>query len=142
MPSFIRRVAWPLALFSLALASAFPLHTSAAAPQDGPGSQVSPDLYSGLKWRNIGPFHGGRVASVTGVIGQPGVFYIGTPEGGAWKTTSAGVSWFPIFDSIKGVDGVGAIQVAPSDPNTVYAGSGDSVAGGDGDGMYKSTDAG
>ncbi|MGH2520797.1 MAG: hypothetical protein ACRDF8_13385, partial [Chloroflexota bacterium] len=60
--------------------------------------QVSPSLYSGLKWRNIGPFHGGRIASVTGAIGLPQVFYAGTPQGGIWKTTSAGVTWFPIFD--------------------------------------------
>lgn len=109
----------------------------AAAP-----AQVSPDLYSGLQWRDIGPHHGGRIASVTGVIGQPGVYYAGMPQSGAWKTTNAGVTWFPIFDKVTSVDSVGAIQVAPSDPNIVYAGSGDSVAGSDGDGMYKSTDAG
>jgi len=105
-------------------------------------AQVNPDLYSGLQWRDIGPHHGGRIASVTGAIGQPGVYYAGMPQSGAWKTTNAGVTWFPIFDKITSVDSVGAIQVAPSDPNIVYAGSGDSVAGSDGDGMYKSTDAG
>jgi hypothetical protein len=104
--------------------------------------QVRPDLFAGLQWRNIGPFHGGRVASVTGAIGQPGVFYAGMPAGGIWKTTSAGVTWFPIFDQITQVDSIGAIQVAPSDPNIVYAGGGDSVQGSSGDGMYKSTDAG
>ena len=62
----------------------------------GAAAQVSPDLYAGLAWRNDGPFHGGRISSVTGVIGQPGVFYAGTPQGGIWKTTSAGVTWFPI----------------------------------------------
>src|SRR6266568_3129770 len=138
----IRRVTWPLALLSLVLASAFPLHTRAASQQGGADPQVSPDLYAGLKWRNIGPFHGGRIASVTGVIGQVGVFYAGTPQGGIWKTTSAGVTWYPIFDQVTEVDGIGAIQVAPSDPNVIYAGSGDSVGGSDGDGMYKSTDAG
>src|SRR5437870_3197646 len=56
------------------------------------------DLFSGLRWRNIGPFHGGRVSAVTGAIGQPGTFYLGSPLGGMWKTTNAGVSWFPIFD--------------------------------------------
>ena len=61
-------------------------------------AQVNPNLYAGLKWRNVGPFHGGRISSVTGVIGQPGVFYVGMPLGGIWKTTSAGVTWFPIFD--------------------------------------------
>jgi photosystem II stability/assembly factor-like uncharacterized protein len=111
------------------------------APQ-GAAPQVSPELFAGLRWRNIGPFHGGRIASVTGAVGQAGVFYVGTPAGGIWKTTSAGVTWFPIFDQFTQVDGVGAIQVAPSDPNIVYAGTGDSVQGSLGDGMYKSTDAG
>src|SRR5690349_14649595 len=99
-------------------------------------------LYSGLRWRNIGPFHGGRVAAVTGAIGQPGTFYLGAPAGGAWKTTNAGVSWVPIFDQFTNVDSVGAIQVAPSDSNIVYLGTGDSVGGSSGDGMYRSTDAG
>jgi len=102
----------------------------------------SEDLFSGLRWRNIGPFHGGRVSAVTGAIGQPGVFYLGAPLGGMWKTTNAGVSWFPIFDQFTTVDSIGAIQVAPSDPNIVYAGTGDSVQGSSGDGMYKSIDAG
>src|SRR5437763_1407489 len=100
------------------------------------------DLFSGLRWRNIGPFHGGRVSAVSGAIGQPGTFYLGAPLGGMWKTTSAGVSWFPIFDQFTNVDSIGAIQVAPSDANIVYAGTGDSVQGSSGDGMYKSIDAG
>src|SRR5207253_1672521 len=100
------------------------------------------DLFAGLRWRNIGPFHGGRIAAVTGAIGQPGVFYIGAPAGGIWKTTSAGVTWSPIFDQFTNVDSIGAIQVAPSDTNIVYAGTGDSVQGSLGDGMYKSIDAG
>jgi len=100
------------------------------------------DLFAGLRWRNIGPFHGGRVSAVTGAIGQPGTFYLGAPIGGIWKTTNAGVSWFPIFDQFTNVDSIGAIQVAPSDPNIVYVGTGDSVAGPSGDGMYKSIDAG
>src|SRR5947207_10645221 len=100
------------------------------------------DLFAGLRWRNIGPFHGGRVSAVSGAIGQPGTFYLGAPLGGMWKTTSAGVSWFPIFDEFTNVDSIGAIQVAPSDANIVYAGTGDSVQGSLGDGMYKSIDAG
>src|SRR5579875_3462503 len=121
---------WVLVVSSI-LASAF---TATA--------QVNPDLYAGLKWRNVGPFHGGRIASVTGVIGQPGVFYIGTPQGGIWKTTSAGVTWHPISDQITSMDSVGAIQVAPSDPNIIYAGAGDPILGSLGNGMWKSTDAG
>ena len=100
---------------------------------------------SGLQWRNVGPFRGGRVAAVSGVIGEPGTFYMGLPAGGVWKTTSAGMTWYPIFDSVKGVSSVGAIEVAPSDPNVIYVGMGDKTNGGgvaEGDGVYKSTDAG
>ena len=112
----------------------------------GAAAQVSPDLFSGLQWRNVGPYHGGRIASVSGVIGEPGTFYAGMPQGGIWKTTSGGMTWYPIFDQVTEVDSMGAIQVAPSNPNIIYAGSGDAVAnantGTNGDGMYKSTDAG
>jgi len=113
-------------------------------PTSGAAADVSAEMLGGLKWRNIGPFHGGRIAAVTGAIGQgqSGVFYVGTPAGGIWKTTSAGVTWFPVFDQFTNVDSIGAIQVAPSDPNIIYAGTGDSVQGPSGDGMYKSTDAG
>jgi photosystem II stability/assembly factor-like uncharacterized protein len=108
-------------------------------------AQVSPDLYAGLKWRNVGPFHGGRISSVTGVIGHPeqaGVFYVGTPLGGVWKTTSAGVTWYPVMDQETSADSFGAIQVAPSNPDIVYAGAGDPISGSLGNGMWKSTDAG
>lgn len=106
---------------------------------------IPANLYCGLVWRNIGPFRGGRVAAVSGVIGQPGVFYMGLPLGGVWKTTSAGTTWYPIFDSVKEASSVGAIEVAPSDPNTIYVGMGDMLTGGGinrGNGVYKSTDAG
>ncbi len=106
---------------------------------------VDPSLYSGLKWRNVGPFRGGRVAAVSGVIGQPGVFYMGMPLGGVWKTTSAGQTWYPIMDSVKEASSVGAVEVAPSDPNVIYVGMGDLITGGginEGNGVYKSTDAG
>ena len=121
--------------WGLAWAGALALALSAAA-------QVKPDLYAGLKWRNVGPFHGGRISSVSGVIGQSGVFYVGTPLGGIWKTTSAGVTWYPIFDKVTSVDSIGAVQVAPSNPEIVYAGAGDPIGGSLGNGMWKSTDAG
>ncbi|MGA8938806.1 MAG: hypothetical protein WB439_06550 [Acidobacteriaceae bacterium] len=119
----------------LVLSSVLALALTAAA-------QVNPDLYSGLKWRNVGPFHGGRISSVTGVIGEPGTFYFGAPQGGIWKTTSGGVTWFPIFDQEQSVDSVGAIQVAPSNPDVIYAGAGDPIGGSLGNGMWKSVDAG
>jgi hypothetical protein len=66
------------------------------------------------------------------VIGQPGVFYIGLPLGGVWKTTSAGTTWFPIFDSIKEVSSIGSVEVALSDPNVIYVGTGDMITTGAG----------
>lgn len=106
---------------------------------------VTPNVVQGLKWRNIGPFRAGRVSAVTGVVGRPGTFYMGLPLGGVWKTTSAGVTWSPIFDDVKEASSVGSIEVAPSDPNVVYVGMGDLITGGginEGNGMYKSVDAG
>lgn len=124
---------------SLAIVSCFALRAAAQA--------VNPDLFTGVQWRNIGPYHGGRIAAVTGVIGEPGTFYVGLPQGGIWKTTSGGTTWYPIFDQITEIDSIGAIQVAPSNPNIIYAGSGDVVGGSastgtNGNGMYKSIDAG
>src|SRR5215467_6182241 len=109
------------------------------------GGPIDPRLYSALSWRNLGPFRGGRVAAVSGAIGQPGVFYIGLPAAGVWKTTSAGQTWYPIFDAIKDVSSIGSVEVAPSDPNVIYVGTGDIITGGgisEGNGVYKSTDAG
>jgi photosystem II stability/assembly factor-like uncharacterized protein len=117
-----------LSLLTLPLLGAIAVH----AP-------VEPSLLAGLKWRNIGPFRAGRVSAVTGAIGQPGVYYMGLPIGGVWKTTSAGVTWFPVFDDIKDVSSIGSVEVAPSDPNIVYVGTG---GVNEGDGVYKSTDAG
>jgi photosystem II stability/assembly factor-like uncharacterized protein len=102
-------------------------------------------MLAGLKWRDIGPFRGGRVSAVSGAIGQPGVFYAGFPVGGLWKTTGAGTTWAPIMDDIKDASSVGAVAVAPSDPNVIYVGMGDMPTGGsinEGNGLYKSVDAG
>jgi photosystem II stability/assembly factor-like uncharacterized protein len=83
------------------------------------------------------------VGAVAGAIGQPGVFYIGLPFGGVWKTTSAGTTWFPVFDSVTEISSIASIAVAPSDPNVVYVGTGDTYRPTyRGNGIYKSTDAG
>jgi photosystem II stability/assembly factor-like uncharacterized protein len=106
--------------------------------------QYDQGLYSGLRWRMIGPFRGGRVNAVSGVIGQPDTFYFGSVGGGLWKSSNAGRTWTPVFDSNK-VASIGAIGVAPSRPNVIYVGTGepdmrDSIAFGNG--IYKSADAG
>ena len=106
---------------------------------------IRPELLSGLVWRNVGPFRAGRISAVSGVIGEPGTFYIGLPAGGVWKTTNAGATWWPIFDNVKDAEVIGALEVAPSNGNTIYVGTGDLITGGgmaEGNGMYKSTDAG
>jgi photosystem II stability/assembly factor-like uncharacterized protein len=105
---------------------------------------ISPDRLSALQWRMIGPFRGGRVVAVTGVPGSETTFYFGSVGGGVWKTNDAGVTWTPIFDS-QPVASIGALEVAPSNPNILYAGTGESDIRTDlssGDGVYKSTDGG
>jgi photosystem II stability/assembly factor-like uncharacterized protein len=99
---------------------------------------ISPDMYSAMKWRSVGPFRAGRVTSVSGVPNQASVYYIGTPGGGVWKSTDAGQVWKPIFDSIP-ISSIGVVAVSPSNPNIVYVGTGEQTQG---NGVYKSTDAG
>jgi photosystem II stability/assembly factor-like uncharacterized protein len=97
-----------------------------------------------MRWRMIGPFRGGRTVGATGVPGQPNVFYIGVNNGGVWKTTDYGHTWTPLFDN-QPTGSVGALAVAPSNPNILYVGSGEGLQRPDlstGDGVYKSTDGG
>jgi photosystem II stability/assembly factor-like uncharacterized protein len=106
--------------------------------------QQAGSLYAGLHWRMLGPHRGGRVAAVTGVPGRPNEFYFGAVNGGVWKSIDAGRVWTPVFDS-QPVASIGAIAVAPSAPDTVYVGSGESTlrdSMGYGNGVYKTTDAG
>jgi len=103
-----------------------------------PAQQIDPSLYSSLRWRLLGPDRGGRVSAVAGVPGDPSTYYIGTPGGGIWKTTDTGQVWKPIFDQ-EHVASIGAIAVSRSNPNIIYAGTGEQT---DGDGVWKSTDAG
>jgi photosystem II stability/assembly factor-like uncharacterized protein len=105
---------------------------------------VNPQSMNALKWRLIGPFRGGRVVAVAGVPGDSTTFYFGAVNGGIWKTSDAGTVWKPIFDN-QPIGSIGAIAVAPSDPNTIYAGTGESDIRSDlssGNGVYKSMDAG
>ncbi len=99
-----------------------------------------------MKWRNIGPFRGGRSTTVCGVPSQPHVFYMGTTGGGVWKTTDGGGVWRNVSDGFFQTGSVGAIAVAESDPNVIYVGMGEAPIRGvmtsHGDGVYKSTDGG
>jgi len=107
-------------------------------------SQVNESQFSQLKWRMIGPHRGGRTVGAVGVPQQPNVFYIGVNNGGVWKTTDFGRTWNPIFDD-QSTGSIGDVAVAPSDPNILYAGSGEGLQRPDlsvGNGMYRSNDAG
>jgi photosystem II stability/assembly factor-like uncharacterized protein len=106
--------------------------------------QVDPVLYQNMRWRMIGPFRAGRTVGAAGVPGQPNVFYIGVNNGGVWKTTDSGRTWTPIFDD-QPTGSIGALAVAPSNPDIIYVGSGEGLQRPDlstGDGMYRSNDGG
>jgi photosystem II stability/assembly factor-like uncharacterized protein len=108
-----------------------------------PAQQLKKDTLHGMKYRLVGPFRGGRVEAVTGVSGT-NTFYFGGVAGGVWKTTNTGLTWLPMFDK-EPIASIGALAVAPSDPNIIYAGTGEPCLRQDityGNGMYKSTDAG
>ena len=106
--------------------------------------QISQSAYQEMRWRMIGPFRGGRIRAAAGVPSQPNVFYIGQVDGGVWKSNDYGRTWEPIFDD-QPTQSIGAIAVAPSDPNIIYVASGEGLQRPDlsvGDGIYKSTDTG
>ena len=124
--------------FILCVATLFACVLMPAAAQ-----QVNPSAFADLRWRSIGPPRSGYVSAPAGVPGDPTTYYVGLPEGGVWKTTNAGTTWTPIFDEVH-VPSVGAVAVAPSDPNVIYVGTGN-LSGWSftpGKGVYKSSDGG
>src|SRR6266700_2476016 len=111
------------------------------ATSSGP---VDEKLFKAMRWRQVGPFRGGRVLAVTGVPGEPNVFYFGGASSGVWKTVDAGANWTPIFDH-ESIASIGSIAVAPSDHNIIYVGSGEACIRGNityGNGVYKTIDGG
>lgn len=128
--SELRRGVFACAMF----AAVWPVH-----PQS-----VTPQMYSDMDWRLIGPFRGGRAVAVSGVPGNGTTFYFGAVDGGVWKTTNAGTTWKPVFDG-QPVASIGALAVAPSDPKVIYSGTGETDIRSDlasGMGVYKSNDGG
>jgi photosystem II stability/assembly factor-like uncharacterized protein len=125
------------------------LPQAAATPQaqatSSPSASIDPALFSGLKWRSIGPNRGGRSQAVAGSDSRPLEYYFGATGGGVWKTTDGGQTWKPVTDKFLKTSSVGAIAVAASNPDVVYAGMGETELRGNiiqGDGVYKSADAG
>jgi photosystem II stability/assembly factor-like uncharacterized protein len=115
-----------------------------AAPAASAAAEDAPEPFAGMKYRLIGPWRGGRAMAAVGIAGDPHTYYAGYTGGGVWKTANGGNSWTSLFDE-QAVSSIGAIAVAPSDPNVVYVGTGEACIRGNlshGDGVYKSTDAG
>ena len=110
-----------------------------------PEADAKAEVYKGIEWRSIGPFRGGRSGTVSGVVGQPNVFYMGATGGGVWKTDNGGSTWKNVSDGYFG-GSIGAVAVSQSDPNVVYVGQGEETVRGNVssgfEGMWKSTDAG
>ncbi|NKB89646.1 MAG: glycosyl hydrolase [Acidobacteria bacterium] len=127
---------------------AFPAGQSAAIAQEGDDNAnvtVDPRLYEDMSYRSLNFSRGGRAVAVSGVVDSPLTYYMGATGGGVWKTDDAGNSWNNISDGFFGVGSIGAIEVAPSDPNVIWVGTGEGCPRGNvaiGDGIYRSTDAG
>ena len=114
--------------------------------RDSSKPSIDASLFHGLKWRNIGPFRGGRANAISGVIGEPNTYYAGYTGGGVWKTEDAGASWQNLSDGYFTVGSIGDIAVSEQDKNVVLVGTGEHAVRGVmtsfGNGVYKSTDAG
>ncbi len=123
---------------------ATPTPTPSGTPKPLPPGAVDERLFSGMKWREVGPYRGGRALAIEGVIGEPDTYYFGAVAGGVWKTTDGGQNWAPLFDK-EDISSIGAIAVSQSDHNVVYVGTGEGAIRGNttyGIGVYKSIDAG
>jgi len=114
------------------------------SPTPTPAGAIDEKLFKGMQWRQIGPFRGGRALTIEGVPGELGTYYFGAVAGGVWKTTDGGANWKPLFDK-ESISSIGAIAVAPSDHNVIYAGTGEAAIRGNttyGTGVFKSIDGG
>ncbi|HEY3173835.1 MAG TPA: hypothetical protein VGK86_14800, partial [Thermoanaerobaculia bacterium] len=115
-----------------------------AAPGLLGAQPFDPSLFAGMRWRLVGPFRGGRALAAAGVPGNPDLFYFGAVGGGVWRSDNAGRTWDPIFDG-QPIASIGALAVAPSNPNVIFVGSGEADMRSDisyGNGVYKSVDGG
>jgi photosystem II stability/assembly factor-like uncharacterized protein len=126
------------------VASPSPSPSATPAPKAAAPGTIDEKLFKGMQWRQIGPFRGGRALAIEGVVGEPDTYYFGAVAGGVWKTTDGGQNWKPLFDKAD-ISSIGALAVAQSDHNVIYAGTGEAAIRGNttyGTGVYKSIDAG
>jgi photosystem II stability/assembly factor-like uncharacterized protein len=133
------RIIFALSVFLLASSL-----RSASSPTPTSTGAIDEKLFNGMRWRQIGPFRGGRALAIEGVVGEPDTYYFGAVAGGVWKTTDGGANWIPLFDK-QPISSIGAIAVAQSDHNVIYAGTGEGAIRGNttyGTGIFKSIDAG
>src|SRR5258708_10382802 len=142
----VRRICLALSLLVLSslLFSQAKKKTEAPKAPTAEAKRLDENLFNAMRWRQVGPLRGGRAVAVTGVPGEPNVFYFGAASGGVWKSTDTGVSWQPLFDS-QPIASIGSIAVSASDHNIIYVGSGEACIRGNityADGVYKSLDAG
>src|SRR6476660_7910337 len=117
---------------------------SAGSPTPTPPGAIDENLFNGMRWRQVGPFLGGRRLINENVVGEPDTYYFGAVAGGVWKTTDGGAKWTPLFDKAP-ISSIGALAVASSDHNVVYVGTGEAAIRGNttyGTGVFKSIDAG
>jgi photosystem II stability/assembly factor-like uncharacterized protein len=146
----IRNIAVVLSVFCLGSVS-FSQSKKNSSKTDAPrqtakmaSAPLDEKLYGAMRWRAVGPFRGGRVLAVTGVPGEPNVFYFGAVSGGVWKSGDAGANWEPVFDK-EDISSIGSIAVSASDHNIIFAGTGEACIRGNisyGNGVYKTLDGG
>src|ERR1044072_4891568 len=131
-------------VFVLSILLLVPSLRSASSATPTPPGTIDEKLFNGMRWRQIGPFRGGRALAIEGVVGEPDTYYFGAVAGGGWKTTDGGANWTPLFDKAP-ISSIGAIAVAPSYHKVIYVGTGEAAIRGNttyGTGVFKSIDAG
>jgi photosystem II stability/assembly factor-like uncharacterized protein len=146
----IRRIRIPslftcLVVLAFVAADPLPVARTTVLAQNAANQLVPPAAFKDLRWRNVGASRGGRVTGFAGVRQQPHTFYAGATGGGVWKTEDAGITWYPVGDGQITTGSIGSIDVAPSNPNHVWVGTGSAAIRSNviiGRGVFKSTDAG
>ena len=143
--SIVIRALAAVAVLSAIVSTGAPSSPTLLLAQGDPNQLVPPNAYKDLKWRNVGASRGGRVTGLAGVRQRPHTFYQGATGGGVWKTEDAGITWYPVGDGQITTGSIGSIDVAPSNPDHVWVGTGSAAIRSNviiGRGIFKSTDAG